>query len=203
MGWKVHAHFHPPYPQVGAGSGNPASTGIDIRRVRTRQWMTSDRFFPYRRDRQKRPCYATGSPTTPQSGHQRPSRRPCTRWPTACLLCDFEFRSIRMIGPNGVRTRWQASILGTVAMSEGVEDDNRPPVRSGLVAFVRAVVVSPDLSTHSPKTTRGIFDVVVFVESCRLRRIFEGDRIGMCCRLRTEPDRVRSYDDTAHEGDKI
>jgi hypothetical protein len=78
-----------------------------------------------------------------------------------------------------------------------------PPIRSGLVAFVQGVVVSPYLSTHSPKTTRGIFEVVVFVESCRLRRIFEGDRIGMCCRLRTEPYAVRSYDETAHEGDKI
>lgn len=26
--------------------------------------------------------------------------------------------------------------------------------------------------------------------------------MGMCCRLRTKPDRARSYDDTAHEGEK-
>ena len=79
------------------------------------------------RDRQEGPRFATGWRTTPQSGHGRTSRRSSSRWPTACLRCDFEFHSIRMIGPNGVRTRLQASILGRVAMSEGDEDDNSTP----------------------------------------------------------------------------
>lgn len=78
--------------------------------------------------RQSRPTGgATGWRTTPQSGHGRTSRRPCSRWLTQCLQCDFEFRSNRKIGPNGVRTRSEHLVHGWAAIVEDDEDDNRPP----------------------------------------------------------------------------
>ncbi len=97
------------------------------------------------------------------------------------------------------------SILGTVAMSEGVEDDNRPPVRSGLVAFVRGVVVSPDLSTTTLRRRQGVFfEVVVFVESMSPSKISsKATESGCVVVFGRSPYAVRSYDDSAHEGDKI
>ncbi len=89
--------------------------------------QSKDRCGPAGRDRPKGLRGATGSLTTPHSGRWRPSCRPRDRWLAQCQRCDFEFRSIRMIGPNGVRTWLQHFIDRRAAMSEGDEDDNRPP----------------------------------------------------------------------------